>query len=333
MNNRDLKLGLVNYALQHDAKLVPLLINSEISCGTGLMNPSVLVDDNRILVNLRHVNYTLYHSEGKIFHHQYGPLQYLHPEDDVTLRTVNFLMELDNDLNLINVQKINTDEFDVKPDWHFTGKEDARLIKWNDKFYICGVRRDDNTTGIGRMEISEISIEKNSVKEVSRFKIPAPGKNNSYCEKNWMPVLDKSFTWVKWCNPTEVAEFDLNDQSCKTIVLDESKIYRFPRDLRGGSQVLKYKTGYITLTHEVHLFKDLQGRKDGRYRHRFIVWDENWNITHASDDFSFMTGEIEFCAGMAYHKDQVLISFGFQDNAAYILSMPINIIDRMVKPL
>jgi hypothetical protein len=105
MNNKNLSLGLVNYALDHGGKLLPLLINSEISAGTGLMNPSVLVDNNRILVNLRHVNYTLYHSEGKIFHHQYGPLQYLHPEDDITLRTTNFILELDENLNLTNAQK------------------------------------------------------------------------------------------------------------------------------------------------------------------------------------------------------------------------------------
>ena len=36
----------------------------------------------------------------------------------------------------------------------FIGLEDGRLLKWNDKYYLTGVRRDTTTNGQGRMELS-----------------------------------------------------------------------------------------------------------------------------------------------------------------------------------
>jgi hypothetical protein len=34
-----------------------------------------------------------------------------------------------------------------------------------------------------------------------------------------------------------------------------------------------------------------------------------------------MGAEIEFACGMTEYKDQILITFGFQDNAAYLLAV------------
>ena len=52
--------------------------------------------------------------------------------------------------------------------WDFVGLEDARLVKWNETYYLCGVRRDTTTNGQGRMELSEIDIKDDSVKELKR---------------------------------------------------------------------------------------------------------------------------------------------------------------------
>jgi hypothetical protein len=80
------KNGLAKPVIAAGGSIQPLIIPAD-SSGTGLMNPSVYVDGQTILVNLRHVNYTLWHSEHKKFEHRYGPLQYLHPENDIHLRT------------------------------------------------------------------------------------------------------------------------------------------------------------------------------------------------------------------------------------------------------
>jgi hypothetical protein len=56
----------------------------------------------------------------------------------------------------------------------------------------------------------------------------------------------------------------------------------------------------------------------------------NWNIVHTTDTFTFMKGEIEFVTGLAIRESDVLISFGFQDNAAYIISLPTNLFEAIV---
>jgi hypothetical protein len=95
-----------------------------------------------------------------------------------------------------------------------------------------------------------------------------------------------------------------------------------PRDIRGGTQVIRWRGYNIALTHEVDLFKSKVGRKDGVYRHRFIVWDDNWNIVKYTTDFAIMNAHVEFAVGMCIHNNDILISFGFQDNAAYLVRIP-----------
>jgi hypothetical protein len=48
-------------------------------------------------------------------------------------------------------------------------------------------------------------------------------------------------------------------------------------------------------------------------------WDKNWDIVKVSKQFSFMGAKIEFAVGLCEYKDDFLITFGYQDNAAYLL--------------
>ena len=43
-----------------------------------------------------------------------------------------------------------------------------------------------------------------------------------------------------------------------------------------------------------------------------------------------MSGSIEFVSGIAYHKNDVLISYGYEDNTSYILRIPKNVFDDFV---
>jgi len=322
--------GIVNYAIKNGGSIHPLIIDPALTGGTGLMNPSIYLDGEQLLINIRHVNYTLYHSEGNNFEHMYGPLQYIHPEEDRTLTTTNYVANLSKQMNLENIRKVDTSRFDVDPKWEFVGLEDARLVRWEGKLYMCGVRRDTTTNGVGRMEMSEIKIGEKTTKEVSRTRFPAPTPNTSYCEKNWMPILDMPYHFVKWTNPTEVVKVDPENKTCETVVLNDFVVDNLAADLRGGSQVIPWGEGYLTMTHEVKLFNSEVGRKNGSYRHRFIVWNKDWEMTDFSPHFTFLGGEIEFCCGVVVQDGNLLISFGFQDNAAFILKMPISIVRRFI---
>lgn len=313
--------------LDSGGTIKPLLINSDITNGTGLFNPSVYVDDDKIYVNVRHCQYTLYHAELNKHEHPWGPLLYFNPENDISLTTTNFFGKLDSNLNMMCIEKVDTSKLDVKPIWEFVGLEDARIVKWNDKIYLSGVRRDTTPNGQGRMELSELDI-KDTVKEVSRFRIPAPAPDTSYCEKNWMPIVDMPYHYLKWCNPVEIVKVDPEKKTCETVFLGNQMYFNW--DLRGGGQVIPFEDGYLTLTHETDLYNSEQGRKDATYRHRFVYWNKDWIPLARSELFSFMGAKIEFACGLANYGNNLLITFGFQDNAAYVLKCPKKIVKDMM---
>jgi len=321
--------NFAKHCLERSGKLKPLLISPELTLGTGLFNPSVFVEDGKIVVNLRHCQYTLYHSELNNYEHMWGPLLYLNPENDITLTTSNYICELNENLSIENVFKVDTSRFDKTPLWQFVGLEDARLVKWDNKYYISGVRRDIDTLGTGRMELSELHYPSTEVVEISRNRIPAPHPDTSYCEKNWVPILDQPYHYLKWSNPVEIVKFDPIEKTCSTVFLGKQDL-SLEHDLRGGSQVIPYKKGYLSLHHVTYLYTSEAGRKNATYKHQFVYWDRKWNVIKRSKVFDFMCAKIEFACGMAKYKNDFLITFGFQDNCAYILKVPGNVLEEFI---
>jgi hypothetical protein len=323
-------MNLIQRAVSQGGKLAPLVIPEGAS--SGLMNPSIFIDDvGDILVNLRHINYTLYHAENtQKFPTIWGPLAYLHPESDLTLRTTNYICKLNDDLEITNYAKVDTSELDVNPLWEFHGEEDCRLVQWRGEYFLIGVRRDTTTHGQGRMEYSKINLNKKdwTAKEVHRLRIPAPAPDESYCEKNWMPILDKPYHFVKWTMPTEVVNTHPYNKTSETVIIKQTP--SITHDQRGGSQVIRWGSMYITFTHEVDLFKNYLEQKDAFYRHRMIVWDEQFNFVGASNPFTFLDARVEFCVGAANYKGDLLITFGFQDNAAFVLRLPKVVVEDLL---
>lgn len=319
--------NFVTKCLNAGGSIHPLIIPTAYGTkGTGLFNPSVYVDGDDLLVNVRHCQYTLYHAEKGKYEHQWGPLCYLNPEDDITLTTTNYLCKMNDSLEIKDIKKVDTSELDVPPIWEFVGLEDCRIVRWDGKLYLSGVRRDTTTNGQGRMELSEIV----NGKEVSRYRIPSTFKDDSYCEKNWVPIIDMPFHYVKWSNPTEIVRVDMEKKTTEQVFLGQHTPQ--PHDFRGGSQVIPFGDYRITIAHLLTKFhKSEAGRKNAQYRHCFIVWDKDWNVVKYGDVFDFMGGEIEFCCGLAEYKGRFLVTFGFQDNAAYLLEVPRYVIEEMVR--
>jgi hypothetical protein len=326
-------VNFVKYVIENGGSIHPLILPSGDLKGPALTNPSIYNDNGKILLNLRNINYTLYHSEKKKFEHHWGPLIYIHPENDLHLRTWNYMCELDDNMRIKKFSKIDTSKFPDKELWEFVGLEDCRIVRWDEKLYVTGVRRDLDKIGTGRMELSEIEITDDGVKEIAQYRIPIPGHkgdDGSYCEKNWMPILDMPFHFVKWTNGTEVVKYDMKTNSTEQVYLREWKDLGCI-DLRGGSQIIKLDSNRrFCLNHETYLFRSKQDRKDGTYRHRFIVWDDDWNIVKASKQFTFLNAEIEFAVGMCEYGDDYLMTFGFQDNAAYLLRAPKKVVNQFI---
>lgn len=320
-------MNLVVKSVLQGGKLAPLAITQTV----GAMNPSIFVDDDgEILVNLRCVNYTLYHAENnQQFPSRWGPLSYLHPEKDNRLVTENYLCRLNENLEIINATKVEMLDLH-KPIWEFVGLEDARVVRWDGDLYLIGVRRDTTTNGEGRMEYSRIELDKTNwtAKEVNRARIDTPFSKPSYCEKNWYPIIDNPYHFVKWTMPTEIVKADPATGACEQIVVRET--VEAPADQRGGSQLIPWGNMYISISHEVNLFKNYLAQKDAIYRHRLVLWDAEYNLIGLSHAFSFLDARIEFCVGAAKQGEDLLLSFGFQDNAAFVLRVPKPVVEDMI---
>jgi len=325
-------MNLVHTSVSQGGKLAPLILPHSTTSGMGLMNPSIFVDDDGdILVNIRHVNYTLYHSEkDQRFFSPWGPLSYLHPEKDQRLVTTNYLGRLDKNYNLINFTEVDYSKFNVPPIWEFVGEEDVRITQWDGNYYLIGVRRDTTPNGQGRMEYSKIELDKKNwtAKEVQRVRIPPPVDVTSYCEKNWMPILDKPYHFVKWAMPTEIVWANPDKSECKQVLVKETP--PISPDQRGGTNVIAWGDYYIAFTHEVNLWKNYLNQKDSIYRHRMIVWDKEFNFVGITSSFSFLDTPIEFCVGAAIIKKNLVLTFGVQDNCAFVLEVPKKVVNGMI---
>jgi len=329
--------NLSKLCLDNGGRITPLIIPGELTNGTGLCNVSVYDDEEHgLIANVRHVHYTLYHSEfDQKFYGHWGCLAYLNPENNIALITGNYLCKLnDKTLELEYFNNINTKKHDIPPVWEFQGLEDARVFRWDKKLYVCGVRRDTKPNGEGRMELCEIDWKDEKCLEITRDRIEPP--QQTYLEKNWMPILDMPYHFVRWANPLEIVKVNPKTNSSKVIKSINDKL-DLPFELRGSSQVIPWKNGMrICITHDVDFFyhdgPETAGRpgyKDAKYYHRFIVWDKDWNLIKISKMFKFMATRIEFCCGLAYKDKNFIISYGFQDNAAFALKMPEKILNNL----
>lgn len=324
--------NFIKYCLSNGATLNTLLVNPNETKGMGLCNPSVFIDeDDSVKFIVRNVNYMLWNSDDSLkFTSIWGPLCYITPEHDQHLRTQNFLYNTTKN----TYKLINTKDFDKEPLWEFVGLEDARLVRWGGKLYATGVRRDTTTNGQGRMELSEIDEE--NCKEISRVRIKSPGLDNSYCEKNWMPVIDKEYHYVKWCNPFELVKVNPVTGDCETVKLIEidqnfENLFCDNMTIRGSSQVIPYKDGYIAVVHRCHLYINEKGEKcDTGYYEQFILWDKDFNLKKISKLFKFADFGIEFMCGLAHRDNEFYIPFALQDNIAFYIKVKDNIVDDFI---
>ena len=59
--------NFVTQVLEAGGDITPLIIPAEHTNGTGTFNPSIYNDNGRLLMNMRHCQVTIYHSELNVF--------------------------------------------------------------------------------------------------------------------------------------------------------------------------------------------------------------------------------------------------------------------------
>jgi len=205
--------SVVKDCLDEGGSIHPLLISPKLTKHLSLCNTSILEvkKDSQYLLNIRWVSYYLHHCENnQKYQTPWGPLNYVRPDCDECLRTENYICDLNLEtMTSDNPRKIDGDKFPAPKEWDFVGAEDLRLTQWDGKIYGSGVRR-FSPDGRGRMQVSSLNITQSKATEEERFFIEAPLHVDSYCEKNWMPLTDSPFSYLKWCGPVEVVKADVS---------------------------------------------------------------------------------------------------------------------------
>jgi hypothetical protein len=152
--------------------------------------------------------------------------------------------------------------------------------------------------------------------------VKAPGKNDTYCEKNWMPIKDMPYHYMRTSNPTEIVQVDPTTGDTNIVVSKERKSHLLDEHfdmLRGSSQVIPWKDYHMALVHTCELWLTANDRKYARYCHCFVVWDKDWDIVKVSPLFSFADYNVEFTCGLEYKDGYFYIPFALQDDFSFLM--------------
>lgn len=314
-------MRLLDLATKHRGRLLPLIPPGEIVDSQVLLNPSIAsLSDGRFFATIRMTNFILSPEFSK---ERRNHKQELLQEQDVVFRSESIGILLDSNLNEVVSSKIELSQ--TKPQWHFQGLEDLRVVVWNGIIHLSGTRRDFQSDGRGRIEIVKVSFdeEKRIWKEISKS-IPETSHDLfSYVEKNWAPVPDKPLTFVRWSYPTKIIQVKNWDSGESSQFERNTSKSNCPLDLRGGSQLVRWEGGYISFVHQSFGSKSYLGAQEYEYKHRIIFWNDDLEIQHVSSQpFDVMGGQVEFISGVSRFKDGLLVAFGFQDSCAFLLELP-----------
>lgn len=157
-------------------------------------------------------------------------------------------------------------------------------------------------------------------------------------EKNWMPIHKVGHA----ANTHFDFMYDSHTLTSKNkfTYLPENPL---TRTFRGGSQIIPLDDGTnLAVIHEAReeLIQTKRvtvmftvSKRVRNYTHRFVLLDNEYNITHASDSFVFIENGIEFAAGIAQKESKIIVSFGKNDISAHLAVMDKSNIIRLLKEL
>ena len=229
-------------------------------------------------------------------------------------RTTNWLGEIDKDWRLIQSRPVVAAlKFEF---------EDLRLFTLDGKLYANAAIHDGSCTNIRQ---AMLLIDGSAVAEINVWQSPRD-------EKNWMPVpaeTRSAFRFVYAVSPLKVLAHG--------EAVPETQPAGF---VRGGSQLVPYRRGFLAVVHEV--FHPLQApgyavylpemgwvpiASDEKppppvvYAHRFVYFDAKLTRIELGPSWFFDDIGIEFCAGAAWWQDRLVLSYGWRDKKAMVAAL------------
>jgi len=281
-----------------DASYFPLdIIYSESEFKSSSI--SLLELDNKILANIRFVNYKIEPN---------GSYTY---KDKV--KTKNAFMFLNYDLQPISNVEFMNDKLDdlTCKDVHVMGLEDIRLYSDNNKIYYSAVTMEYSYNDKIRIINGEYNYDK---KEFNNNICMIPPTETD-CEKNWLRI-DNKFIY-KW-HPLQIGTLINN----KLEIIYTHDTPKFFNKYRGSTNAYEYKNQFWFTTHGI---MNCNPRK---YFHQIVILDKFYNIIKYTVPFYFNKLAIEYCLGFIIIGDSAHFTCSRNDANPIIVKISLNNLEK-----
>ena len=261
------------------------------------------------LMNIRYVNYEI-DTNGS----------YLNCDKHII--SVNKLVELDNNFNVINEKWMNIN-FDNR---RYIGVEDIRIfndIETNQLLFIGTGLHQNNKIGI----VNGIyGIDENKLLEEKEI---IPDFANSECEKNWVFVNYNDSTHIiyNWY-PVQICKMNENKGVLTRVDIKSTpKLFSYIRGSTSGFKYASTKNSkkmdddirFNIGEHEIWFVNHIVSYESPRhYYHIISVFDENMNLLRYSAPFKFEGAPIEYCLSIVVEDERVLINYSTWDRTTRI---------------
>lgn len=299
-----------------------------------LCNPSILRTRGRgegaWTVMVRSPNYRML-SDGA----------YIVPGGIECLSSDNWLLGYDEDLTLRSTVRLaDEDAKAASPDAR-NGFEDPRIFDWNGTLYglwsACRLGPDQvapDARGASKpnwngsrnvMAIAPV------VHGAIGRSLSLPSPHGCAREKNWMPAVDGDRLMLLY-RLDRMEVYRVADGAL-------APVHRADRPIRplvgwsGSSQLIPWEDGWLCVAHLACRQLKASISAGPFYPHRFVRISRDWRVTGLSDPFFFEKRGVEFCSGMAVHDGRVIMSYGIDDSAAALMSLPVESVGAMITPL
>ena len=268
---------------------------------------SLLKLDNKILANIRFVNYRI-QKDGTYLMSKNGILS-----DNENVRTKNAYMYYNLKMEPIsNLIFMNDNVVDLpKRDTTILGLEDIRLYKLNNKIYYTATSLEYSYTDAIRIVKGEYNLDNNNF--INNLSLKP--QEETYCEKNWIAIEDKFI--YNWC-PLQIGILN-ND---KLEIINEIETPLFFQYYRGSSNTYEYNNEFWLVTHGI------QNCEPRKYFHQIVVLNKKYELVKYTVPFYFDKLEIEYCLGLLIINEVVYMTVSRNDSNPIICKIKLKNLEK-----
>jgi len=299
-----------------------------------LTNPSIVKTKKGFTGIVRSVNYN-----------QVGAKYYDILDDDEHVRTINYFVDFDKNMNIQNTYQVLDTVNRTRYPTRIHGIEDMRLFKFKDEWWFTCTQLDVVPSGVPRVCLGKLGQRNNEHKTINVELFT--GLQGPYdqadkqlrCEKNWMPFVYKNQILIIYSiDPYIILKPDIEKMDGTCEIFKKCNYKQDVSRLRGGGAPVPYNGGWLMCVHEKFYVKGQingQDSEKGIYTHRFLLTDENLTVNKISIPFYFRELGVEFCASLTHNikGDGLVLGVGYEDREAHAVEMKYTDVEKLLNSL